>query len=289
MTGFDTVIMLDWTGGNDTGARPRKDAIWAGLVRDGQSDEPVYLRNRTLAETWITATLDDEMRAGRRVCVGFDFAFAFPAGFATALTGSNDPLALWGWFAQRVEDAPGHNNRFDLAAGINRGFPGIGPFWFNGLRRDIADLPRKGNARTFCWTPERRATETAARGSFACWQLGGAGAVGSQIIMGVPVLSRLRHRFGARIGVWPFEPPDREITLIEVWPSLIASAVGDLAQPHEIKDRAQVRLLARAVARLSPDRLATMLGRPADAEGWILGVGHEDWLDAAARQGEPGG
>lgn len=282
MTGFDTVIMIDWSGGNDTGPRPRKDAIWAGITQGGIDRDPVYLRNRALAEAWITATLDAEAQAGRRVCLGFDFAFAFPAGFAAALTGDPDPLALWDWVAARIEDTPRRNNRFDLAATINRGFPGHGPFWFNGLARDIPDLPRKGRERTFRWQPERRATERAAKGSFACWQLGGAGAVGSQVLTGMPVLARLRARHGARLGVWPFEAAQRQITLLEVWPSLITPTIAALAAEGEIRDRAQMRILARAIAALPHDRLAAMLDRPADPEGWIFGVGHEEWLKAAA-------
>ncbi len=133
--------------------------------------------------------------------------------------------------------------------------------------------------------PERRATEAAATGSFACWQLGGAGAVGSQMLMGMPVLSRLRARLGARVGVWPFEPAQRQITLVEVWPSLIAPAIAARAAPGEIRDRAQMRILAHATAALTPERRAIMLDRPADPEGWIFGAGHEEWLGAAAGAG----
>ena len=31
----DVVIVLDWSSGNDTGPRERKDAIWAGVVVGG--------------------------------------------------------------------------------------------------------------------------------------------------------------------------------------------------------------------------------------------------------------
>jgi molybdopterin molybdotransferase len=46
----DTVVMVDWSGGNDTGRRPRKDAIWAAVARRGESGMPrLYLRNRGVA------------------------------------------------------------------------------------------------------------------------------------------------------------------------------------------------------------------------------------------------
>lgn len=281
---FDTIIMVDWSGGSDTGPRPGPDAIWAAAHSRGRAEPPVYLRNRQIAETWIVSRLQAELDAGRRVCIGFDFAFAYPVGFGIALTGSADPLAVWDWFAAQVVDAPKANNRFDLAAAINRGFGGGGPFWFNALQRDIPDLPRKGNARRVRWTHPRRATETAAKGSFECWQLGGAGAVGSQIIMGLPVLSRLRHRFGGAITVWPFQPPGPPITLIEVWPSVVSGPVQSARHKDEIKDAAQVRILAAAIAALDPASLARLLNRPPDPEGWIFGVGHEtDLHQAAAR------
>jgi molybdopterin molybdotransferase len=283
-TRFDTVIMVDWSAGNDTGQNPRKDAIWAGVVRDGVSGPPVYLRNRVAAEAWITALLADNMAAGRRVCIGFDFAFAYPEGFAEVITGKPDPLALWDWFEARVQDAPKANNRFDIAAQINAQFPGIGPFWFNGLPREIDGLPRKGSTRSFKWLHPRRAVEKEAPGSFECWQLGGAGAVGSQIIMGLPVLSRLRHRFASQIAVWPFEPLGPPITMVEIWPSLIAKEIAEAARPAEIKDAAQVRILAAAIAVLPPETLSRMLTRAPSPEGWIFGVGHETELRQAVAQ-----
>ena len=55
------------------------------------------------------------------------------------------------------------------------------------------------------------------------------------------------------------------MVLAEVWPSLLAPQVRAAADP--IKDRAQVRLLARALY----DQGA-LPRAPATAEGWILGV-----------------
>lgn len=276
---FDTVLMLDWSGGNDRGPRPKRDAIWAGLVCDGREEEPVYLRNRGIAEDWLAATIAAECAQGRRVLAGFDFPFGYPSGFAAALTGRAAPLALWDWFEARVRDAPGANNRFDLAGAINARLPGTGPFWGNALKRDIAHLPRRGRERAGHGMREFRAAETRTPGTFSCWQLAGAGAVGSQVIMGLPVLARLRRRF--RAAAWPFEPwQDAPLVLVEIWPGLIRAAVRAMADP--IPDRAQVRLLARALARLAPGRLAAMLRVDAPEEGWILGLGHEPELTEAA-------
>ena len=141
MSLFDTYIAVDWSGGNDRGAKPKRDAIWACAA----GEEPVYLRNRQVAEDWLAARLEAE--AGRRVCVGFDFPFGYPAGFAEHLTGREDALALWDWFEAHIVDAPEVNNRFDIAGEINARVSGVGPFWFNGLKRRLPRKASRGNAR----------------------------------------------------------------------------------------------------------------------------------------------
>ncbi|QBF33532.1 molybdopterin guanine dinucleotide synthesis [Thalassococcus sp. S3] len=255
--------MVDWSGGNDTGPRPRKDAIWA-CAADG---EPVYLRNRVKAEAWLAELIDATLVAGDRLCLGFDFPFGYPVGFADALVGRPDPLKLWDWFEAHIEESPKANNRFDLAGRINRRFGGRGPFWMNAMRRDVEGLPRTkaDYANPF---PDRRAVELLAKGSFTCWQMGGAGAVGGQVFMGLPVLARLRRRFQGHVSVWPFEPLDRPIALVEIWPSLTLGA----APEGIIKDAWQVREVARGLADLSPDALSRALDVKAPEEGWILGV-----------------
>ncbi|MEC7667705.1 MAG: molybdopterin guanine dinucleotide synthesis, partial [Pseudomonadota bacterium] len=89
MTRFDRFVVVDWSGGNDTGPTPRKDAIW--LCEHGA--EPEYLRNRVVAEDRLRALIDDAQALGQRLLIGFDFPFGYPAGFARALTGQDDPFA----------------------------------------------------------------------------------------------------------------------------------------------------------------------------------------------------
>lgn len=261
---FETFVIVDWAGGNDRGATPKADAIWACVA--GQ--EPVYLRNRQAAEAWLAALFDTELKAGRRVLAGFDFPFGYPEGFAEKLTGRACPLAVWAWFNQHITDEPTVNNRFDIAGQINASLQGVGPFWGNGLAREIAHLPKKGTHRTNTEFPEKRRVESLAKGSFSCWQLSGAGAVGSQAMMGMPVLHRLREAFAPQISVWPFEEITAPIAFVEVWPSLIVGKAPD----GTIKDAHQVRALADHFARMPPQILADLLAVDAPEEGWILGV-----------------
>ena len=283
MTPFDTIVVVDWSAAARAPRRPKPDAIFAAVARDGVVGEAEYLGHRIAAEAWLCDLLAAERAAGRRVLAGFDFPFGYPRGFAAALTGRPDPFALWDWLAERIIDEPRRNNRFEVAGAINARFPGVGPFWGNGSLRDVPDLPRKGLVRTPNPFPERRAIEERHKGAFTLWQLSGAGAVGSQTLMGLPVLSRLRRRFAPDLAVWPFERPEAGIVLAEVWPSLLAPAVAaELAARGGIKDARQVELLARALAALPPEALARVMDVSAEPhaaeEGWILGSGHEATL-----------
>ena len=289
---FDCVIVVDWSGGNDTGPRPRKDAIWACRACQGEADAPVYLRNRQAAFDWLCTTIEAEREQGRRVLAGFDFPFGYPDGFGSALTGRTDPLALWDWFGTHLEDTPRLNNRFDLAGRINARFPGTGPFWFNALGRDVPGLPRLGRERGGHGLAERRLVETLAPGAFTCWQMGGAGAVGSQAMTGLAMLSRLRAALAGQVAVWPFQTPDAPVVLVEVWPSLVDDAVRALQRTDEVRDAAQVRVLADALGRMAQtgtlqDALSAPLPDAALREGWILGVGARDALAAAATRTRP--
>lgn len=279
MNAFDTIVMIDWSGGNDTGARPRKDAIWAGVSRGGQAQEPVYLRNRIAAEAWIADLIETELGTDRRVMIGFDFPFGYPAGFAEALTGEPDPLALWDWFEGRIKDTGDANNRFDLAGELNLALgDGRGPFWANGLpKRDIPGLPRTKADYSNPFA-DKRQSEAQAKGAFTCWQMAGAGAVGSQVFMGLPILSRLRRKFREKVSVWPFEPLTSQVAFVEIWPSLTVGA----APEGVIKDAWQVQETARQISGLSGTALAEMLDVSAPEEGWIFGLGFEDRLRSAA-------
>ncbi len=286
---FDSFLIVDWSGGGDRGPRPKKDAIWSALLRPGAAPQTEYHRSRAVAEPRLAEILDAERAAGRRVLAGFDFPFAYPAGFAARITGTPDPLALWDWFAARLPaDAP-PGERFHLAGGINAGFPGTGPFWFNGLSRDVDHLPRKGRERQGHGQRPCRHVETLTPGTFTCWQMGGAGAVGSQVMTGMAALARLRARFAHDLAVWPFQPRDAGLLLVEIWPSLIAGPVRAVmaADPAAIKDQVQVSLLAVTLAaldaqgRLEP-ALDAATGPDLAEEGWILGAGAEDDFRATA-------
>ncbi|MEI6097395.1 MAG: molybdopterin-guanine dinucleotide biosynthesis protein B [Alphaproteobacteria bacterium] len=293
---FDTVVIVDWSAASTISPdRPVKDAIWIGVTRD-DTPTTTYHRTRHAAEQHLTALLDAQTAAGRRTLLGFDFALAYPTGFAQALTGHPDPRAVWHWLHQHITDGPDNaNNRFAVADRINARFQAAGPLWgpFWGrpatqphphlsTTKDI-DYPSLG-------LKERRMVEGLIPATQPVWKLYTTGAVGSQSLMGLPLIHRLAQR--PATYVWPFDaaPPPTVISqtataqtvIAEVYPSLLATAVK--SDPSPIKDEAQVRLLSRALWRLSRHgKLAPLFETPAIAaeEGWILGAGHMGLLALA--------
>lgn len=291
---FDRIAVLDWSAAGVP--RRGKDSIWLGLAASRDAGEVVAenIPTRHAAEERLGRLVEETLARGERLLLGADFAFGYPAGFAAALTGRAQALAVWDALADRITDAPDNRNDHKaVAADLNALFPGDGPFWGNGEGRDYPGLSRTRPA-----LPEGlaafRATDlagiTGAARPKSVWQLSGAGVVGAQVLTGLPVLARLRRRFGASLAVWPFEPADAApVVLAEVYPSMLAAEVrAALArEPGAVPDAVQVRLLATALARLAgAEALGPLFDAPAAGgvlreEGWILGAGRQTALRAA--------
>lgn len=289
MSDFDTIVVVDWSAGKRAPKKPSKDAIWIGMTRQGVNAEPVYCRSRVEAEAWLSDLVAQERGAGRRLLVTFDFPFGYPAGFARRVTGQDDPLALWDWFEDRIEDAEdGSNNRYAVAEELNALFEGEGPFWGKSHRDRWPGIPYRKQGIRYDAVNEKRACDAAARASSSCFQLAFPPTVGGQVMMGLPVLNRLRRLHG--VCVWPFQPwQDAPVVLAETWPGLIEAAVG-AQSADDIRDRAQVRMLAQALARLPADELRSLMtDLPAAAaeEAWILGAGRSERLTAMAQDTAP--
>ncbi len=280
---FDSVIIVDWSASAAPSPdRPSADAIWTAIAREG-GVQPHYHRTRAAAEAYLVALLEIEAAAGRRVLVGFDFPMGYPAGFAARLTGQARAQAVWAWLAERIkDDARNCNNRFEVADAINRHFGGSGPFWGRPEALRLPALhPRKTVDYAALGLAERRAVERLVPRAQPVWKLFTTGSVGSQSLMGLPVVHRLAAR-GA--GVWPFDGARARVVVAEVYPSLLAGAVA--SDGGAIKDEIQVRLLALALWRLSrAGRLGALFDVPGGdvvtQEGWILGAGHQAALAGA--------
>jgi molybdopterin molybdotransferase len=301
---FDTIIAVDWSArGTPSLAAESADAVWIGIARGDEGETPHYFRTRAGAMGFLAELLATERAAGRRALAGFDFPFGYPRGFAQALAGRPEALAVWEFLAARIEDAPDNaNNRLAVAAAINRMLPDAGPFWGRARSQPHDGLEEIKPDPASASFPEFRLTERIARGAKSCWQLAYAGSVGGQALLGIAALERLRAdpRLADGIAVWPFETglraPEAPIVLAEIYPSLLAEAVA-AAAGDPIRDRAQVRILAAAFAALDgagglaplfapdiPDSEREIIARE---EGWILGAGQQAALREAASPARP--
>jgi molybdopterin molybdotransferase len=290
---FDRIIAVDWSArSTPSPATPTKDAIYICNQGPGDWAHPTYHRTRAAAMQMIHLALDQAVTLNERVFLGFDFGFGYPAGFAARLTGKPEALAVWDWLEERIQDAPDNaNNRFDVAAEMNGLFGGIGPFWGCPHRRNIAGLPAKGTDRHSHGLPDRRAVEQVVKSAQSSFKLFTTGSVGSQSLLGLPYLARLRRRYGDALTVWPQQSgwgiPHAQIVLAEIYPSiyklgrLIPLAARYPSELYHIPDAVQVRDACDAMLFGSemPDRaFATPLGlvspdRIAREEGWIFGAG----------------
>ncbi|MEO1490837.1 MAG: precorrin-8X methylmutase [Pseudomonadota bacterium] len=283
---FDVYVMVDWSAASKptTGT----DSIWIGVSESGETSVE-NIATRAEAMDHLSRIAHDAIDADKRVLIGFDFPFGYPVGVAKTLTGEADALALWAWLAKRIEDGPDNaNNRYAVADEINRVyFDGTGPFWGRPASWPYLDVPTKASSRAGRGHPaERRLADRTAKGAKTVWQLAYAGSVGSQVLLGIPAVHRLRHdpRLADHTRIWPFETgltaPADTIVLAEIYPSLIPP------DPTEaIKDAGQVRAVADWLAGLDRDgALATLFAGPPDAtadqrriiateEAWILGLG----------------
>ena len=274
MPAFDRVIIADWSAsGSLSPARPSADAIWIGVTQTTGTTTS-YHRSRHEAEAAIAALLagDD------RVFLGFDFPMGYPAGFARRLTGRTGAQSVWAWLAERIADAPDNrNNRFAVAEEMNR-ITG-GPFWGRPAGLDLPDLPATKTADyPALGLPERRLVETVIPRAQPVWKLYTTGAAGSQGLMGQPLIHRLSQR--KDVAVWPFDTSARRVTVAEVYPSLLGSAVS--ADPARIKAPALLLYSPTDLVFPAPlveeaaRKIAAAASAKAQAEGWNVVIAIHD-------------
>ncbi len=287
---FDRVIVVDWSAANlPTSPTNRANAVWIGC-HDAEGGAEWHHRTRASAEAQLVLLIENARASAQRVLIGFDFAMGYPTGFAARLSGEASAPAVWRWLAEAITDVENRNNRFEVATRINAAFPeGPGPFWSHPTGQSWPGLPfrRTGIDYAAFGLSETRAAEAAVPRAKSPWMLFNPGSVGSQSLLGLPMIHRLSQRPG--VAVWPFAAPDAPVVVAEVYPSLLAGPVAILANGEGLTaDQAQVRLLSKALYRLArADRLGPLLDAPPEAaeEGWILGAGHAPLLAEALAWG----
>lgn len=287
---FDRVIVVDWS----ANAAPKrgKDSIWIARfdndVPDGQAVN-VATRHQALDH------LETMMRE-QPTLLAVDFSLGYPRGTAATFGLSGSPWeAMWNLLDEEiVDEASNANNRFEVAAEFNRRASDVeGPFWGCPHTQPIDGLTSK---KVSCdplpqWRHTERFLMERGLRPFSAWQLLGAGAVGSQSLLGIAAMARLRRRLvdnhRLQVDVWPFttglEAPtthrDARV-IVEIWPSMVPIVDGGL-----VRDEAQVLTVGSHLRQADHDgRLAQWFAPDApddrrraivEEEGWVLGAGSD--------------
>jgi hypothetical protein len=292
---FDAYLIVDWSASSQP--KTGKDSIWYFLLRRTRWGKQVLRPNnpptRHAAQAALGALLEEQAVGRQKTLLGFDFPYGYPKGLAGALALPGKPWrALWNDLTELIQDdESNHNNRFEVAAELNRRLGNKpGPFWACPSGKQTRCLSTHKPNPWGSPLEEFRLTDNWLSGPQSPWKLFTAGCVGSQALLGIPRLARLRDdpRFASVSRVWPFETrlraPDFNgycLVHAEIYPSLIpVRPVG-----KQIKDALQVEGLARHFARLDeagdlqgffqgpPGLTAEQRRQVEQEEGWILGVG----------------
>lgn len=283
---FERVVVVDWSA--NSSPKLGRDSIW--IAEYEVATAALRSANISTRRAAIDLLVDLATAPGRCL-VGVDFSLGFPSGFAEALKLGGPPWQrTWELLADMIEDGERNaNNRFAVAAELNdRVSPGPGPFW--GCPPSHAE-ERLTTTKVACaplreWRTVEAVLRSTGRRPFSSWQLLGAGAVGSQSLLGIASMAELVRHISSRertVDVWPFTSglvaPASQTVLVEVWPTLVE--LPDIAHDvwdSRVRDQVQVETLARYLGTADlamlfapsvPTEAREIIERE---EGWVLGA-----------------
>ena len=253
------VVGVDWSGDQGPGQRRK---IWAAVwtASDSSSDEGTVALESGRSRVELMEWLVELARETPRMVVGFDFSFSYPAWFLDELGIASAPefwrLVAEGqgerWLHRDCEDG-----RFWGRVGSQR--HGKKPAEFSGehahrmLRR--AETALKVRAEISDPLAAARIAGIAPKSVF---QIGGAGAVGTASLRGMPGLLRLRE---AGFRIWPYDAPSvKEPLVVEIYTRLMTGAVNKSSEEARTGYLAKKRRENALYARLSRRVLAKAKG-----------------------------
>lgn len=190
------VLAVDWSGKADGG----RETIWLAEIRDGML---VRLENGRSREEVVEHLLE-VAAGGEPVVAGLDFAFSLPEWWVREM-GCASAEALWAKMAEGLAEK--------ILARCEA------PFW-----------GRPGKKRPACEEPLRR-TDKVSVGAKSVFQIGGAGAVGTGSLRGMPALHRLRDR---GLAVWPFTAAG-QATIVEIYPRALTGPVNKSSEEQRAR------------------------------------------------------
>ncbi|MGC8465915.1 MAG: hypothetical protein ACP5O0_08285, partial [Acidimicrobiales bacterium] len=275
-----------------------RNTIWLGLSSSLQPDSSftANFSTRASALNYLLTLFEENELTHQQIHLGVDFGTALPSRITEALCDSgsssdlHEPWHLWDQISDLITDHNDNsNNRFEVAAYLNRS---IGEHYFWGLSTPKPTLPpplqswilplspkRTGDQLRIC---ERIAQRQARSRISSTAQLYGAGAVGSQTLLGMAFLSKLTRAIDHRFNLWPFHLNGHRITLYEIWPRLLVGPqAANSSMAFSCNDEYQVVISAawmRMRDGLTTAQGKTILERTPEIgarlrrEGWILGT-----------------
>jgi len=230
------VVAIDWSGAESKVAQRR--GIQAAVCHvDSGAVEVTGSRLRAEIEAYLLGLSNAPVNApaGSSIVVGLDFSFSYPAWFLREL-GCGSVFALWQMVAREGERwlREPHSHFWGRRKGSGPPLSHRAPGWL-GYRACEGALGGK-------------------RLPASSFQIGGAGAVGTGTLRGMPMLARLR---AAGWSVWPFDVP-RLPMLVEIYPRVLTGPVVKSSAAARTEYLAQPRFDAllqetRAQAEASED------------------------------------
>ena len=278
MNSFDRYVAVDWS----AAATPVSGAnsIWIAVADRG---EEVTCSNPTTRRRAFEQ-LQSLSNGSERTLIVVDASFGYPRGATAAfgLTGATPWRAWWETIsAALTDDVSNRNNRFEVAADLNRRVGGPGPFW--GCPAAAASGALTPTKPERFVVPEFRLVEERLRAGgrrpASVWQLLGAGSVGGQTLTLAPILLELL-RAGAE--VWPFttglQAPavsPGTVVLAETWPTAF-----DLPFPiGVVRDAAQVEGVVRRLRSADEDGVLRSWFAPEIEPDWRAVIeAEEGWV-----------
>lgn len=282
---FDGYIAIDWSG-----ADGRYAGISVARCAPGRAAPRLVAPEAARwSRTAVAAWLDAELQSGRRLLIGFDFAFGMPfepgLGYlAGAAPHATEAFDLW----DLIDAASGEAEDFGCAPMIaDPRFAAL--YWWTG-RQPSGWCARQRQAEIVCGTATATHPE-------CVFKLIGAKQVGKASLTGIRVLRAVRVRNRSTVTVWPFERTNGMSAMVEIYPTLFRKdAVGSVVK---LRDRAALNAALRrlgsrpaagsaALSDHDTDALISAAGlreyierrgyglrdvaEPIRREGWIFGV-----------------
>lgn len=248
------VVAVDWSGRVDAAGQRRH--IWAGVWTAGSSskDKVTLEAGRTREE--LIAWLVEMARETPRMVVGFDFSFSYPVWFLREL-GLGSAPEFWRIVADGQGERWLHRECED---GRFWGKPKKKPAEFSGehAHRMLRWAETALKVRAHIADP-LQAAKVAGIAPKSAFQIGGAGAVGTASLRGIPSLLTLQ---AAGFRIWPFDAPDlsRASMVVEIYTRLMTGAVNKSSEEARTAYLMKRRKESAVYAGLSRSVLAKAMG-----------------------------